>query len=346
MRFVFVTRNFNHSGFAALNRLIDEGIEIAAVVVPEEGVIHPIALQLAKFFYSIEVWFYRCAGIRNFSSEIALARRNRIRVIRTPTMESKSFQGELQKLNLDLIVLGGGWPGLIPKSVLGIPKFGCLNTHPSILPSFRGTSITRWQIFHGVHRSGTTIHVIDETFDTGRILAQRAIEVSSDQTPQGLFRDLGDLGATLLGELLRLDPVEIFKTEQKVVRDWECEEYFPKWNYLAHFEKIDWTMGLKKAHQSIMANTQESFKYTGPFVATEYGEYFVRKSSLMTERPSINRQANVLSGLNGIEQYWTDIEEFILWCPNEMFALRIDIVQKCERFRLRRSYIPKNTWLK
>ena len=87
-------------------------------------------------------------------------------------------------LELDLIVLGGGWPELLPLNIIEAPLIGSINTHPSLLPDFRGTDIVRWQVFNNVKKTGVTIHYMDERFDTGQIIGQVEMDVEDIETPQ------------------------------------------------------------------------------------------------------------------------------------------------------------------
>jgi phosphoribosylglycinamide formyltransferase-1 len=61
-----------------------------------------------------------------------------------------------------------------------------LNIHPSLLPAFPGLDAQRQAIEHGVKFSGCTVHFVDETLDGGAIIAQRAVAVSDDDTPETL----------------------------------------------------------------------------------------------------------------------------------------------------------------
>ena len=65
----------------------------------------------------------------------------------------------------------------IPRSIIALPRLGCLNVHPSLLPANRGPVPLFWTFRNGEHETGVTIHFLDETMDTGDILAQERIEV-------------------------------------------------------------------------------------------------------------------------------------------------------------------------
>lgn len=87
----------------------------------------------------------------------------------------------LQEREIDLIVLAGYMR--IISSTLVEPYFGrIINIHPALLPAFPGVNGIQQAIEYGVKLSGVTVHFVDGGMDTGPIIAQRAVEVSNDDT--------------------------------------------------------------------------------------------------------------------------------------------------------------------
>src|SRR5881275_1575084 len=70
------------------------------------------------------------------------------------------------------LLLCTAFPWRIPAEALAVPRIGCVNGHPSLLPRFRGPTPVAWAIRSGETRIGFTYHLMDEQFDTGPILAQ------------------------------------------------------------------------------------------------------------------------------------------------------------------------------
>ena len=97
---------------------------------------------------------------------------------------------------------------IIPKSFLGVPKYGIINVHPSLLPRWRGPSPMQYTILHGDEKAGVTIMKIDEQMDHGPILAQQEWESPKPkaQSPKLTYKKLHDelakMGAELLIETL------------------------------------------------------------------------------------------------------------------------------------------------
>jgi len=101
----------------------------------------------------------------------------------------------------DLIVVAA-YGQILKPSILEIPECGCINVHASLLPRWRGASPVQAAILAGDSVSGVTIIKMDEGMDSGPILAQRAVDLSANETSQTLSIKLSLLGANLLQEIL------------------------------------------------------------------------------------------------------------------------------------------------
>ena len=91
---------------------------------------------------------------------------------------------------------------LLPPAVLDGPAHGTLNVHASLLPRWRGASPVSAAIAAGDAETGATIMLVDETEDTGPILAQRATAIGARETAGELSDRLAALGAELLLETI------------------------------------------------------------------------------------------------------------------------------------------------
>lgn len=96
-----------------------------------------------------------------------------------------------------------GYSWLIPPEVLAIPPLGIVNTHPSLLPRHRGPFPFAWAIREGDAELGMTVHLMDERFDTGPILAQGSRPMPDDTTLEGLVPTLRELAGDLVPHALR-----------------------------------------------------------------------------------------------------------------------------------------------
>ncbi len=128
-----------------------------------------------------------------------VAEKHKIEIIQPEQIQSS--KPNIQNLNPDLIVVAA-FGQIIPKEILEMPKYGCLNVHPSLLPKYRGPSPIQAAIFNGDKKTGITIMLIDEKMDHGPILNQRTIMIEEDETAVTLHDRLADLGAGLLMETI------------------------------------------------------------------------------------------------------------------------------------------------
>lgn len=84
---------------------------------------------------------------------------------------------------------------LLPKEILELPRYGCVNIHASLLPAYRGAAPIQWAIIDGQRISGITTMQMDEGLDTGDILRRYPLELSPEETGGSLFAKLEVLGA-------------------------------------------------------------------------------------------------------------------------------------------------------
>jgi methionyl-tRNA formyltransferase len=101
----------------------------------------------------------------------------------------------------DVIVVAA-FGQILRAPVLGLPPYGCLNVHASLLPRYRGAAPIPAAILVGDTMTGVTIMRMDEGMDTGPLLAQVGCPIAADDTTATLTARLGDLGAQLLVETL------------------------------------------------------------------------------------------------------------------------------------------------
>jgi methionyl-tRNA formyltransferase len=101
------------------------------------------------------------------------------------------------------IGLCAGYRWLLPPEVLAVPELGVVNSHPALLPRHRGPYPFAWAIREGDAELGLTLHLMDETFDTGPVLAQGSRPMPSDQRIPALVSVLQELARELYPQALR-----------------------------------------------------------------------------------------------------------------------------------------------
>ena len=107
----------------------------------------------------------------------------------------------LKELAPDIIVVAA-FGQIIPKSILELPEYGCINIHASLLPKYRGAAPIQQAVIDGEKESGVTIMKMGTGLDTGDMISRAVIPLASDETGGSLFDKLADAGAKLLVETL------------------------------------------------------------------------------------------------------------------------------------------------
>ena len=120
-----------------------------------------------------------------------------------PKIREPAAIDSLRAVQPDLIIVVA-YGQILPKSVLEIPRLGCINVHTSLLPRWRGAAPIQYTILHGDRETGVTTMYMDEHMDTGDIILQRAQLIHADDTSATLHDRLAKLGADLLVETVGL----------------------------------------------------------------------------------------------------------------------------------------------
>ncbi|MBI5560743.1 MAG: methionyl-tRNA formyltransferase [Deltaproteobacteria bacterium] len=161
------------------------------------------------------------------------------------SIREERFVNKLKSLSLDLIVVAA-YGKMLPESVLGIPRFGCVNLHASILPSYRGAAPVNWAIIKGEKITGVTTMLMDAGMDTGPVLLAEKVEIGRDETAGELSIRLSEAGASLLART-----VEFF-LEGKITpapQDDKKATYAPPLK--KEDGRIDWNLSAKEMENRV-----------------------------------------------------------------------------------------------
>lgn len=132
--------------------------------------------------------------------EVAL--QAKLHILQPERAREESFVQALQELNPDLIAVAA-YGQILPRAILGLPRFGCVNVHTSLLPKYRGAAPIQWAILDGDTETGVTIMKMDAGLDTGEILMQQATPITAEDDSQTLHDRLAAMGAALLVQTIR-----------------------------------------------------------------------------------------------------------------------------------------------
>ncbi|MEE1028512.1 MAG: methionyl-tRNA formyltransferase [Agathobacter sp.] len=116
----------------------------------------------------------------------------------------------LRKYEPDIIIVAA-FGQIVPKSILDMPKYGCVNVHASLLPKYRGAAPIQWAVINGDEVTGVTIMRMNEGIDTGDMIAKKTVRLAEDETGGSLFDKLAQVGAQLCVETMEM--IEAGKVE-------------------------------------------------------------------------------------------------------------------------------------
>jgi methionyl-tRNA formyltransferase len=123
------------------------------------------------------------------------AKANNLTILQPEKLKDEHFLAQLKELQADLFVVVAF--RMLPKEVWKIPAFGTINLHASLLPNYRGAAPINWAIINGDEETGVTTFFIDEAIDSGKIIAQEKVKISSNTNAGALHDELMSVGTQL-----------------------------------------------------------------------------------------------------------------------------------------------------
>lgn len=162
----------------------------------------------------------------------------------------------LRSYQPDLIVVAA-FGQILPRRILDLPKYGCINVHPSLLPKYRGAAPIPWAIKNGDGVTGVTIMRMSPGMDEGDILAQEEIAVDPEETADSLFEKAAAVSGPLL--LSAIDAIEA-GTALPVPQDSAKATYSKK--ITKEDARVDWTAPSDQLDAFVRALTSEPGAWT------------------------------------------------------------------------------------
>lgn len=135
------------------------------------------------------------------------------------------------------IIIVAAFGQLLPKEILDMPKYGCVNIHASLLPKYRGAAPIQWAVINGERVTGVTTMRMDVGLDTGDMIDQAEVELAADETGGSLFDRLSIVGAKLCVETMKhIEEGTAVYTKQNETESTSTKMIHKK------FGKIDWNL--------------------------------------------------------------------------------------------------------
>ncbi len=174
-----------------------------------------------------------------------LARQHGIPVHQPARLRDPAAVEQLRTLAPDLIVVVA-YGQILPKSVLDIPRYGCINVHASLLPRYRGAAPINRAVIDGEAMTGVTTMYMDVGLDTGDMLVKLSLPIGPQETAGQLHGRLAVLGREAMEETLRR---LCAGTLERIPQDDEQSNYAPM---LKKEEgRIDWSQSAEQIHNQV-----------------------------------------------------------------------------------------------
>ena len=181
MRLIFMgTPDF---AAASLEKLIHEGVEIAAVYTQPDKA--------------------RGRGMTLSASPVKeLALNAGIPVYQPEKLRDGAVLEQMRALKPDILVVVA-YGRILPDELLALPRYGAINVHGSLLPKYRGSAPIQWAVLNGDEKTGVSTMYLASEMDSGDIIYTAETEIGEKETSGELFDRLKDMGAELLIKTLR-----------------------------------------------------------------------------------------------------------------------------------------------
>lgn len=155
----------------------------------------------------------------------------------------------LKDISPDLIVVTA-YGQILPKEILELPRYGCINIHASLLPKYRGAAPINWVILNGENETGVTSMQMSEGLDTGDMLIKKSTPIGENETYEELYARLSVMGGEVLKETL--DAVENNTLSPEKQND-ELSCYSPM--IKKEMSALDFTKSAQEVHNIIRGVT-------------------------------------------------------------------------------------------
>ncbi|MCK5285109.1 MAG: methionyl-tRNA formyltransferase [Alphaproteobacteria bacterium] len=124
-----------------------------------------------------------------------------IPVLTPKSLKDPNVQKEFTAYNLDVAVVAA-YGLLLPQAILNAPRYGCLNIHASLLPRWRGASPVQQAIWAGDKETGVGIMQMEKGLDTGSVIQEQIIPITSNATASSLYDQLSKIGGKLITQVI------------------------------------------------------------------------------------------------------------------------------------------------
>ena len=177
-------------------------------------------------------------------------------VFQPETIKNGELLPFLEETKPDIIIVAA-YGKILPEYVLNCPKYGCVNSHASILPKYRGAAPIQRAVINGETESGVTAMYMEKGLDTGNIISIKKVPVNEGDTAGALHDKLAAISGSVLADTIERFEKGDFSSEKQ---DEARATYAPQ---LTKAEgEIDWTKTSKEVYDLIRGLDPWPMAYT------------------------------------------------------------------------------------
>ncbi|GHO48407.1 methionyl-tRNA formyltransferase [Ktedonospora formicarum] len=222
-----------------LAALLDAGIEVSAVILP----VNPLQGAASASIERHEVptrtrTILPLAHSSLHTNIVQIAAKHSIPIWRVSRLSDALTHATLAGYEPDLICVAC-FSRLLPASLLHLPRLGCLNVHPSLLPANRGPEPLFWTFREHAHETGVSIHLMNENMDSGPIVLQERIEVLEGIS----YEQLEERCARLGGDLLARAAWQLYRGEVELIEQDDTQSSYHRFpgedDFIVHVDQWD-----------------------------------------------------------------------------------------------------------
>lgn len=175
---------------------------------------------------------------------------------------------------------------VLKKNIIEIPKYGCINLHPSLLPNYRGLSPQHWPIINGENETGITVHFINEGIDKGDIITQHKVAIQPDMYVFDLQVEMMSSYKFIVKDAIKKISKQAFKP---------VSQNFLKGSYFGELKEQQCNINLNKSYRDAY-NLIRGVSY--PYFGARLNNYQIWKARLATQKE--HQEIVNTYGTNGI----------------------------------------------
>ena len=208
-------------------------------------------------------------------------RTHQLKEIKAKSVNSQEFINSIKKLKTDVILVGS-WSEKFSLQTINTPKIACINTHPSLLPKYRGPNPYLQVILNNEQKTGVTFHLMEVNYDTGAILHQAETEILKTDTGESLKYRCCDLARNEIINLLNNLPQKLKEQKSQNEQESTYQHQISLSESILDFEK-ETSLEIDKRIRALTPWLKCHIPYKNDFFTFESYKIYQKKSK---KRPS------------------------------------------------------------